>query len=179
MFRSDPGASLATPPVGPSPQSIVTAAVESPSGEEHRCRAEEVAIAVEVSGRTRRTALVVAAGLLCGWWVTALTPFSAGATVAVLAFGAAEIAAAEVLRRRRHPHRPSGAGRRPVLQGLAYLPWLLAIAGLAAWELFELFSLPRSAHPTISSMVDPLLAHHALRWLAFAAWAWLGWELAR
>src|SRR5690349_20733654 len=76
MFRSDPGASPATPPVGPSPQSIVTAAVGSPSGEEDRCRAEEVAIAVEVPRRTRHTALVVAAGLLCGWWITALTPFS-------------------------------------------------------------------------------------------------------
>lgn len=144
----------------------------------HRCRAEEVAIAVEVWRRNRRTALVVAAGLLCGWWVTALTPFSAGATVAVLAFGAAEIAVAEVRRRRRRPPGPPGAGPRPVVPGAAYLPWLLAIAGLAAWELFQLFSLPRSAHPTISSMVDPLLAHHAVRWLAFAAWAWLGWELA-
>lgn len=122
---------------------------------------------------------MVAAGLLCGWWVTALPPFSAGATVAVLAFGTAEIAVAEARRRRRRPHRPSGAGRQPVLPRFAYVPWVLSIAGLAAWELFELFSLPRSAHPTISSMVDPLLAHHLLRGLAFAAWAWLGWELAR
>jgi hypothetical protein len=55
----------------------------------------------------------------------------------------------------------------------------VAIAALAAWELVSLFSQPRSAHPTISSIVDPLLAHHAVRWLAFAAWAWLGWELGR
>jgi hypothetical protein len=127
------------------------------------------AIAVEVSGRTRRTAVVVAAGLACGWWVTSLTPFTAGATVAVLALGVVEIAAAEIVRRRR----------RSDLPGRAYLPWVVAIAALAAWELVSLFSQPRSAHPTISSIVDPLLAHHAVRWLAFAAWAWLGWELGR
>jgi hypothetical protein len=143
-----------------------------------------VRIAVAVSGRTRRTALLVAAGLVCGWWVTSLTPFSAAATFGVLAFGALEIAVAEITRwrRRRHPadaDADADADGRPDVPGRAYLPWVAAVAGLAAWELFSLFSHPRSAHPTISSMVDPFLAHHAVRWLAFAAWAWLGWELAR
>jgi hypothetical protein len=143
-------------------------------------RAEEVAIAVEVSARTRRTALVVAAGLVCGWWVTSLTPFTAGATVAVLAFGVVEIALAEFVRRRRRRHLSgAGAGGGPDVPGRACLVWVAAIVVLAAWELFSLFSHPRSAHPTISSMLDPWLAHHLVRWLAFAAWAWLGWELAR
>jgi len=118
---------------------------------------------------------VVAAGLVAGWWVTSLTPFSAAATFAVLGFGVVELAGAEVVRRRTGRLR-WGGGDRP---GRAYLIWVVAIVVLAAWELFSLFSQPRSAHPTISSLVDPVLAHHAVRWLAFAAWAWLGWELAR
>ncbi len=135
-------------------------------------------IPADVSGRTRRTALVVAVGLACGWWVTSLTPFSAGATVAVLAFGVAELALAEAVRQRRRPER-TGPGRGAGLPVRAYLVWVVALAVLAAWELFSLFNHPRSAHPTISSLVDPFLAHHVIRWLAFAAWAWLGWELAR
>ncbi len=116
---------------------------------------------------------------MCGWWVTSLTPFSARATVAVLAFGVAEIALAEVVRRRHRPPGPETGGAPPDLPGHAYLVWAAAIVVLAAWELFSLFSQPRSAHPTISSIVDPLLAHHPVRWLAFAVWAWLGWELER
>lgn len=135
-------------------------------------------IPADVSRRTRRTALVVAIGLVCGWWVTSMIPFSAGATVAVLAFGLAEIALAGAVRRRRKLDL-ADAGGGPKLPARAYLVWVLALAVLAAWELFSLFSHPRSAHPTISSLVDPLLAHHFIRWLAFAAWAWLGWELAR
>jgi len=150
--------------------------VSSPPQGKSTVATEEVTIPADVPGRTRRTALVVAAGLACGWWVTSLTPFSAGATVAVLAFGVVELALAEAVRHRR---RLTGPGRGADLPITAYLVWVVALAVLAAWELFSLFNHPRSAHPTISSLVDPLLAHHVIRWLAFAAWAWLGWELAR
>ena len=52
-----------------------------------------------------------------------------------------------------------------------YLVWIVAVAVLAAWELSTLFGHPRSAHPTISSISDSLLAYHPVRWLLFAAWA--------
>jgi hypothetical protein len=98
--------------------------------------------------------------------------------VAVVGFGAVELAVAEVFRR-----RPSGAARRASRTGRPlparrFLPWAAAIALLAAWELTSFFSHPRPQHPTISSMTDPLLAHHLIRSAAFAAWAWFGWILA-
>ena len=136
---------------------------------------------------------VVVVASLGGWWVTSLPASSAGATVAVLGFGVAE----------NEGHLPQdgplglleiglGCGNEHVVDkvgpGKALEDQLLAgrtqavgaaIALLAGWELFTLLSRPRSAHPTMSSMTDPLMAHHPIRWLFFAAWAWLGWVLAR
>ena len=113
-----------------------------------------------------------------GWWVTALPAFSARATVAILGFGVGEIALARD-RRVRRLHRGTATTIPERRASTGYLVWVAAIAVLAGWELLTLFSHPRSAHPTISSMTDPLMAHHPIRWLFFAAWAWLGWVLAQ
>ena len=121
---------------------------------------------------------VVVVASLGGWWVTSLPASSAGATVAVLGFGVAEIALARACRAGRgHGDTHTTIPARRASSG--YLVWVAAIALLAGWELFTLLSRPRSAHPTMSSMTDPLMAHHPIRWLFFAAWAWLGWVLAR
>jgi hypothetical protein len=56
-----------------------------------------------------------------------------------------------------------------------WLPWATAAGVTAGWELFCLFSLPRSTHPTISSMLDAADGSHLGRGIAFAAWLALGW----
>jgi hypothetical protein len=124
-------------------------------------------------------AIVIVVASICGWGITSLPAFSAGATVAVLGFGLGEIAVIRACRARRRDGAIQRAAPAPRSSPAGYLVWAAAIAVLAGWELFTLFSHPRSAHPTISSMTDPLMGHHPIRWLFFAAWAWLGWLLAR
>jgi hypothetical protein len=53
--------------------------------------------------------------------------------------------------------------------------WFGAIAVATGWELYCLFSLPRSSHPTISSMLDAVDGSHLGRGVAFAVWLVLGW----
>lgn len=55
------------------------------------------------------------------------------------------------------------------------LGWVGAIAAATGWELYCLFSSPRSSHPTISSMLDAVDGSHLGRGIAFAAWLALGW----
>jgi hypothetical protein len=55
------------------------------------------------------------------------------------------------------------------------MPWVIAVVVALGWELFCLFSLPRSSHPTISSMLDAADGSHLGRALAFASWLVLGW----
>jgi len=109
-----------------------------------------------------------------GWWVTAQPPFSTAATVGVLVAGVALIVFATWHRRRES--RPAPVTRSEARAGL--LLWVVVLALVLAWELFTLFQHPRSAHPTVSSISDPLQAQHVARWLLFGGWLGLGWTLA-
>lgn len=61
------------------------------------------------------------------------------------------------------------------------LPWVLVISIAISWELFCYFNLPRSSHPTVSSMYDALArirvakAVVVIAWLVLGAWI-LGWQ---
>ena len=69
-------------------------------------------------------------------------------------------------------------GRHPRILGIdAAFLWVGPVAAVTAWELYCLFTLPRSAHPTLSSLLDILDARPAGKALAFAAWLVLGWLL--
>ena len=56
--------------------------------------------------------------------------------------------------------------------------WIAIVAGLVVWELVTFVEHPREAHPTISSITDPLQAEHVVRWLLFGGWLGFGWLLA-
>ncbi len=58
-------------------------------------------------------------------------------------------------------------------------PWVLAFAAIVGWELSELFSQPRQAHPTLSSITNDLLSTHPSRFLGFLGWLLLGWLMVR
>jgi hypothetical protein len=79
--------------------------------------------------------------------------------------------------------RPSArfpAGRRRPRPGWrTFLPWAAGVAALVGWELSELFSKPRQAHPTLSSIINDLLSTHPSRFLGFLGWLVLGWLLVR
>jgi hypothetical protein len=60
--------------------------------------------------------------------------------------------------------------------------WAAVFLALALWELTNLLLQPSltegsSDHPTISVLMDPVLATHAGRSLFLALWLWLGWFL--
>ncbi|MHB8289798.1 MAG: hypothetical protein ACYDEY_11285 [Acidimicrobiales bacterium] len=56
------------------------------------------------------------------------------------------------------------------------LVWSLWCAAVIVLELAELSYLPRSQHPTLSSIVEPLLAgSRPVHAVAFFAWMWVGW----
>ena len=59
------------------------------------------------------------------------------------------------------------------------VPWVSALAAIVGWELSELFSKPRQAHPTLSSITNDLLSTHPSRFLGYLAWLLLGWLMVR
>ena len=99
----------------------------------------------------------------CAVVVAMAGELSARALVAVGIAAAVVVAAG--LRRR------AGEAARPV--GRAGLPWLAWLAALAAWEAFALAD---QRVPTLSNLLDPVLAQPAVRaaatlcWLAAGAW---------
>jgi len=120
-----------------------------------------------------RSQVIVGLALLMvfGWWVTAQPPFSVSGTIGVLVAGAALIGLAQLWRR--------GADRNDDVheQGRVWI-WVLIVGAIVAWELITFVQYQRDAHPTLSSMTDPLQAEHAARWLFFGGWIALGWSLA-
>jgi hypothetical protein len=58
--------------------------------------------------------------------------------------------------------------------------WIMAmtpIVAAVAWELLCFFSLPRMAHPTLSSLIDILDSTRVGKTVAVALWLGLGWFL--
>ena len=68
----------------------------------------------------------------------------------------------------------SGEGHR---WGLRWTIWIAPVVGLAVWEVFSYLGSPRTAHPTMSSMLDTLTASQVGRGSAFILWLILGWYL--
>ena len=134
------------------------------------------------------TSVALVLGVMIAAWVEAgLAPFTWPATATTAATALVVVAAATWRRRVQGGARPGGGGterrERPsgALRAAGALAWAGAAAALVAWELAEYFRLPRSAHPTLSSLAQPYIGpgHHAARAAAFAVWAAAGWFLAR
>ena len=73
--------------------------------------------------------------------------------------------------------RPSGADG--AARGRSLSSWAALLGAGLAWELLAYSLRPRSEHPTLSSIADAALRPRLLEALAFVAWLWLGWALAR
>lgn len=116
------------------------------------------------------TALGIGAAVACGWWATGLEPFSAPATLTVLAAGVVAMGVGGARRTAVHP--------RDVSVG-AFVPWVVLGAALVAWQLAAYFQHPRADHPTLSSLTNAALDPRPIRVLAFAGWVLAAGWLAR
>jgi hypothetical protein len=59
-----------------------------------------------------------------------------------------------------------------------WVTWVVLAAVITGWELYCLASLPRSQHPTLSSLIDILDSTRVGKSVAFVSWLALGWFLA-
>ena len=130
----------------------------------------------DTSGLRRGVAFV--AVLAYGYWFTDRQPFSGGASLALLVPVVVLIVIAETRRFRRRATVADEKTRRAPLRRVAIVVWSTVVTALVAWELLALRSSPRSAHPTISSLVESIEQYHVGRIALFFAWLWLGWTLA-
>jgi hypothetical protein len=117
--------------------------------------------------------LAIGAGLAGYSWVAAATaPFSMAALVSVLLPGAV-LAGIAIW---RPPARIPPPERLDVT-GFSY--WAICVAALFEWEAaaFRDNSLPW--HPSLTNLVNPLIAPHPLKSAAILLWLLAGWALVR
>jgi hypothetical protein len=117
----------------------------------------------------------LAGGVLYAVVVGSFSRYSWPATVPVAGLGAAVVAIGW-----RYPRHPRPAPARPPAAGLAL--WGLVFVAGCLWELWSLLEQPNLAtssyaHPTISTLTDPVLSTWAGRSVVLAGWLGLGWFL--
>jgi hypothetical protein len=147
-------------------------------------RADEVADAGEDSMRSARgravqwrSPLLVLGGVVYAVLVAAVIRYSLPATLAVWAPAAAGVAVAW--------RRPVTGGSDPApVPAAGAVAWAVVFVALALWELAALLLQPSLttdswAHPTISVLLDPILATHLGRAVVLSLWLLSGWWLLR
>jgi hypothetical protein len=127
-------------------------------------------------GRDRANAAKVAvfAAAVIGYSVVGgLTrPFTAAADAAAAIPLAIAAVATAIHLRRRAPHQESQA--HTVQRLSRFAPWIVIVAVITGFELYTFSSDPRTAHPTLSSLLDQLDSTHVGRTVTFALWLLLG-----
>jgi hypothetical protein len=147
-------------------------------------RADEVADAGEDSMRSARgravqwrSPLLVLGGVVYAVLAAAFIRYSLPATLAVWAPAAAGVAVAW--------RRPVTGGSDPApVPAAGAVAWAVVFVTLALWELAALLLQPSLttdswAHPTISVLLDPILATHLGRAVVLSLWLLSGWWLLR
>jgi hypothetical protein len=132
----------------------------------------------QAPARWRRPALLTAGLAGCVLYAVVVGSFSRyswPATVAVAGLGAVVVAVGW-----RGPRHTRPAPPRPPAAGLAL--WGAVFVAACLWELWSLLEQPNLAtssyaHPTISTLTDPVLSTWAGRSVVLAGWLGLGWFL--
>jgi hypothetical protein len=103
-------------------------------------------------------------GTFARWWpISMAVPIPGALAVGYVWIGTPAIAANGA----RDERRPSA------------VPWVVVLLALAAWEVQALLLQPSLttsswAHPTLSTLMDPVLASHIARSITLAVWLWVG-----
>jgi len=121
--------------------------------------------------RPARNAIIGAAVIGYAWLLGGAAPFSTRALIEVLLPGAVlgVIAFARPLERIPAPASVDTAG-------LSY--WVIAVALLFEWEASAVRD-DRSWHPSLTDLINPLIAPHPIKTAAIVVWLLAGWALVR
>jgi hypothetical protein len=129
----------------------------------------------------RRHPLVIAAigAAVWAWYASGVRTFTRPAEVLTFLPGLAVLLL--TLRPSASSARSAASGTQSVAPHRRWgvLPWLAVLVAIIGWEMAELFSQPRHAHPTISSLMNSLLSTHPSRFVGYLVWLILGWLLVR
>jgi hypothetical protein len=124
-----------------------------------------------------RSPMVVLGGVVYAVLVAGFVRYSLPATLAVWAPAAVGVAVAW--------RRPVADGTDPApVPAAGAVAWAVVFVALALWELAALLLQPSLtttswAHPTISVLLDPILASHLGRAIVLSLWLGSGWGLLR
>lgn len=117
--------------------------------------------------------LAIGAGLAAYSWVAAsAAEFSTAALIGVLLPGAV----LAIVARWRPPARIPPPDRLDVA-GFSY--WAICVAVLFEWEASAFKDDSHWWHPSLTELIDPLIAPHPLKSAAFLIWLLAGWALVR
>ena len=118
-------------------------------------------------------AMLAVAGLAAYAWVDGTyAPFSGRALAGVLIPGAVIGLIASV----RPPERIEPPAR---LDGLGMSLWVICLAALFEWEAASFKDNSAPWHPSLTDLINPLIAPHPLKSAAILVWLLAGWALVR
>jgi hypothetical protein len=116
----------------------------------------------------------VIVGVVYSWIAAGARPFTTPENVLV----AIPIAIGLIVGARRGSEPEQLTVTVPVGEERGTAVWVALLAVLVGWELAALFSSPREAHPTLSSVADTIMSVHVGRAAMFAVWLAAGAALA-
>jgi hypothetical protein len=122
--------------------------------------------------RSAQSAIVGAAVLGYAWLLGGTAPFSTKALLGVLLPGAV----LGVIAFARPPERIP-APESVDVAGLSY--WVICIALLFEWEASAVRDNSPPWHPSLTDLVNPLIAPHPMRTAAIVVWLLAGWALVK
>ena len=125
-----------------------------------------------LGARPARNAAIAAALIGYAWVVGGAAPFSAKALLGVLLPGAA----LGVIAYARPPERIPPPESVDVA-GFSY--WIIAIGLLFEWEAAAVRDGSPSWHPSLTDLINPLIAPHPVKSAAIVIWLLAGWALVR
>jgi hypothetical protein len=125
-----------------------------------------------LGARPARNAIIAAGIIGYAWLLGGAAPFSVRALIEVLLPGAVlgVIAYARPPERIPAPESVDGAG-------LSY--WVICIALLFEWEASAVRDSSPAGHPSLTDLINPLIAPHPIKAAAIVVWLLAGWALVK
>jgi hypothetical protein len=128
--------------------------------------------ALPLGARPARNAIIGAAVIGYAWMLGGTAPFSTRALLGVLLPGAV----LGVIALARPPERIPAPETIDVA-GFSY--WIICIALLFEWEASAVRDSLVPAHPSLTDLINPLIAPHPIKAAAIVVWLLAGWALVK